>query len=78
MQNEREWALSPDWAEDPETQDYRSHLRDRLRLRLDRLEALARQDSLEKIRFVAGEIAALREILTETTNDARTEREPEE
>jgi len=70
MQNEREWSLSRDWAEDPETGDYRSHLRARLRSHQDRLSVLAQSGSLDLIRFEAGKIAALFDVLKETTNEA--------
>lgn len=71
-----EWELDREWAEDPSTEDFRAHLRDRLRNLRKRLESLASSESLDQVRFVAGQIAELKTTLKETTHEG-SEREQE-
>ncbi len=67
MPNDKEWKLDREWAEEQATEEYRAHLRDRLRSMRRRLEAAASSSTIEQVRYVGGQIAALREILKETT-----------
>lgn len=71
------WELDREWAEDPSTEDFRAHLRDRLRNLRKRLESLASSESLDQVRFVAGQIAELKTTLKETTRDEDSERQQE-
>ncbi len=72
-----EWELDREWAEDQATEDYRLHLLKRRADLLRRLEAAAGlSGSRDESLYVAGQLAALKTILKETTHED-SEREQE-